>query len=127
LVQEEHDELAAIKMKKMQEFQRRWAAMQQKQEPKPKEEPDDMTLVRSKLTGRGTEVLNAALAQYPQATREVVSYIANLYRMKRLTENIPGEELYELFLSLGMRVRLDTSITYIKDGKRISLSEKLKR
>lgn len=121
---EDTNELEAIKAKKMLELQRRMAAAQK---PQPKKEVDDMTLVRSKLISRGDDVLEAALSQYPQATMKVVQYIAKLYRTGRLDEPIPGEELLALFHDLGMRVHLETTITYIKDGKRVSLSEKFKR
>ena len=122
---EDFDELEAIKAKKMLEFQRRMVATQQK--PEQKKEVDDMTLVRSKLVSRGDEVLDAALSQYPQATMKVVQYIAKLYRTGRLDESIPGEELLALFHDLGMRVHLETTITYVKDGRRVSLSEKFKQ
>lgn len=122
---DEDSELAAIKFKKMKELQRRYAAMQQKPQTKP--EVDDLTLVMSKLTDRGPEVLKAALSQYPEAAREVVGYLAKLYRSGKLVDTISGEELYALFYDLGMRVRLETTITYIKDGKRISLSERFRR
>ncbi|MGQ9759283.1 MAG: DNA-binding protein [Candidatus Methanomethylicaceae archaeon] len=122
---DEDSELAAIKFKKMLKLQRRHAAMQQKSQAKP--EVDDLTLVRSKLTDRGPEVLDAALSQYPEATREIIGYLAKLYRSGKLSDTISGEELYGLFYDLGMRVRLETTITYIKDGKRVSLSERFRR
>lgn len=124
---EEIDDLAAIRLKKLKELQRRMAATQERQQPEREKGPDDMALVRSKLTNRGNEVLDAALSQYPQAATAVVSQIAKLYRSGKLNENIPGEELLLLFQDLGMRVRLETTITYIKDGKRLSLSEKFKK
>lgn len=124
LSKDDASELEVIKMKKMLELQRRMAAAQK---PHPKKQVDDMTLVRSKLVNRGDEVLDAALSQYPQATTKVVQFIAKLYRTGRLDEPIPGEELLALFHDLGMRVHLETTITYIKDGKRVSLSEKFKR
>jgi DNA-binding TFAR19-related protein (PDSD5 family) len=122
---DDSDELEAIKAKKMLEFQQRMTATQRK--PEQKKEVDDMTLVRSRLVNRGDEVLDAALSQYPQATMKVVQYIAKLYRSGKLDEPIPGEELLALFHDLGMRVRLETTITYVKDGKRVSLSEKFKQ
>jgi len=88
---------------------------------------DDLKFVRSKLLGRGQEVLDAALSQYPQPALEVVKYIANLYRTGQLNEDIPGEDLYDLFHNLGMRVRLNTTISYVKDGKRVPLSQKFKK
>lgn len=119
------DELEIIKRRKLLEMERRLAAMRKPEEPK-KVEEDPLTIVRRHLVGRGEEVLEAALSQYPQAAKEVVKYIANLYRTGKLNEDIPGEDLYELFCNLGMPVRLETSITYIKDGKRVPLSQKFK-
>jgi DNA-binding TFAR19-related protein (PDSD5 family) len=123
----ENDDLAAIRLKKMQEFQRRMAMTQEKPQPAKETGPDDMTLVRSKLVNRGGEVLDAALVQYPQAANAVVSQIAKLYRSGKLKESIPGEELLLLFQDLGMRVHLETTISYIKDGKRVSLSDRFRK
>lgn len=120
------DELEAIKRRKLIEFERR-RAMAAKQPEAKAQKIDDLALVRSRLRGRGEEVLNAALAQYPKAAIEVVKYIANLYRTGQLNEDIPGEDLFEVFQSLGLRVRLETTITYVKDGKRIPLSKKLSK
>jgi len=115
-------ELMYIKLKKMKELQK----LLTKSQIKEKKEVDDITLIKSKLTGRGLEVLEAALSQYPEMTREVIKYLAELYRKGIINEEISGEELYTLFYDLGMPIRLETSITYLKDGKRISISEKLK-
>ena len=120
-------DLEAIKRRKIIEFERRRAAMEQ-QKPAPKTQTvDDLTFIRSKLMGRGNEVLDAAMAQYPQATMEVAKYIVNLYKTGQLTDNIPGEDLFEVLHTLGMRVHLDTTITYVKDGKRVPLSQKFKK
>lgn len=127
MTEEGKDELEAIRAKKMAEFQRRYSTPKQdtsQQHKKP--EIDDETLVRSNLFERGDEVLNAALVQYPQATRQVISNIAGLFRSGKLKEPIPGEELLALFRDLGMRVHLETTISYLKDGKRITLSDKFK-
>lgn len=123
----EFDDLSAIRLKKMQELQRRLAASQEKPRPPKETGPDDMTLVRSKLVNRGNEVLDAALVQYPQAAKAVVTQIALLLRSGKLKEAIPGDDLLLLFHDLGMRVHLDTKITYIKDGKRVALSDKFKK
>ncbi len=121
------DEIENIKKRKLLEMERRLAAMKRTQADAPKKvEEDPLTIVKKHLVGRGPEVLEAAFSQYPQATMEVVKYIANLYRTGKLSEDIPGEDLYELFCNLGIPVRLETSITYIKDGKRVPLSQRFK-
>jgi DNA-binding TFAR19-related protein (PDSD5 family) len=121
------DDLAAIRLKKMQELQKRMVAAQEKPLSPKESGPDDFTLVRSKLVYRGNEVLDAAMVQYPKAANAVVMQIAKLYRSGKLKESIPGEELLLLFQDLGMRVHLETKITYIKDGKRVALSDKFKK
>jgi DNA-binding TFAR19-related protein (PDSD5 family) len=123
----EYDDLAAIRLKKMQELQRRVAAAQEKPQSTKETGPDDMTLVRSKMVNRGGEVLDAALVQYPQAANAVISQIAKLYHSGKLKESIPGDELLLLFQDLGMRIHLETTISYIKDGKRVSLSDRFKK
>jgi len=39
---------------------------------------------------------------------------------------VKGEELLSLFRSIGLRVRLETEIKFLDNGKAKSLSEKLK-
>lgn len=125
--EEGKDELEALRAKKMAEFQRRYSVVRQDTPQQPKKpEIDDETLVRSNLFERGDEVLNAALVQYPQATKQVISNIAGLFKSGKLKEPIPGEELLALFRDLGMRVHLETTISYLKNGKRIALSDKFK-
>ena len=121
------DELEVIKAKKLAEFQRRQSKLQQKTpEETKKPQIDDEALVRSNLIDRGNEVLDAALLQYPQQTRQVISNIAILYKSGKLNQQIPGEELLNLFRDLGMRIHIETTISFIKDGKRISLSDQFK-
>jgi DNA-binding TFAR19-related protein (PDSD5 family) len=127
LSKDDLDDLAAIRLKKMQELQRRMAVAQEKTQPAKESGHDDGTLVRAKLVNRGNEVLDAAMMQYPQAANAVVTQIAKLYRSGKLKESIPGDELLLLFQDLGMRVHLETKITYIKDGKRMALSDKFKK
>ena len=128
MTENDTDEIELIRAKKMLELQRRIAASQQKpdQKPQPEKEIDDVTLVRSNLINRGSEVLDTALNQYPKQAQEVVHQIAVLYRSGKLKEKIPGEELLALFHDLGFRVHLETTISYIKDGKRVPLSSKFK-
>jgi len=79
------------------------------------------------LHSRGDEVLGLAYAQFPTQTEAIVSKIAQLIRSGELTEKISGGELLSLFRSVGLRVRLDTTISVEDDGKFIPLSEKLKQ
>lgn len=84
-------------------------------------------VVFSHLYDRGDEVLNAAYAQYPVQTEAIVVRIAELIQSGELQTRLSGGELLSLFRSIGMRVRIDTSIKVEQDGKLVSFSEKLKR
>lgn len=87
--------------------------------------PKEMVL--SYLYDRGDEVLKAAYAQYPAQTEAVVTKIAELIQSGEIQSRISGGELLSLFRSIGLRVRIDTSIKIEQDGKLVSFSEKLKQ
>ena len=70
--------------------------------------------------------MNAAKAQYPQATRHIENTLAKLILEGRIRTSITGEELYALFRQLGLRVRLQTRISIIEHGKIKSLEQKMK-
>lgn len=87
------------------------------------EAEDPRSLVTSRLVGRGLEVLEAAEEQYPQVAAAVVRELAKLIKQGKVQGAITGEELYSIFLSLGLRVRLPTRIYYEKHGERRGLGE----
>ncbi|MGI0005887.1 MAG: DNA-binding protein [Nitrososphaera sp.] len=84
-------------------------------------------IVLSYLYDRGDEVLRASYAQYPAQTEAVVTKIAELIQSGEIQSRISGGELLSLFRSIGLRVRIDTSIKIEQDGKLVSFSEKLKQ
>ncbi|MEM4409415.1 MAG: hypothetical protein QXI19_11815 [Candidatus Caldarchaeum sp.] len=86
-------------------------------------EPSPLEIVRSRLGERGGEVLSAALEQYPQETMAIVKKLAELIKAGKITEPIEGGELYNLFRSLGLRVKIDTKIMYVKRGEAKDLRE----
>ena len=71
-------------------------------------------------------MLNAAYVQFPAQTEAIVTKIAELILAGELQQRISGGELLSLFRSVGLRVRIDTSIKVEKDGKLVSFAEKLK-
>ncbi|MGI0037503.1 MAG: DNA-binding protein, partial [Nitrososphaera sp.] len=97
------------------------AARQQKKQPSSRE------VVSGFLHDRGDEVLRLAYEQYPSQTEAIVFKIAQLIQSRELTERISGGELLSLFRSIGLRVRVDTTIKVEDDGKFIPLSEKFKQ
>ncbi|HSF28269.1 MAG TPA: hypothetical protein VLA53_04530, partial [Nitrosopumilaceae archaeon] len=62
----------------------------------------------------------------PEETKLVVAKLADLIQSGEVTETIDGGKLLTLFRSLGIRVRVATTINVEQDGKLVSWSEKLK-
>lgn len=121
----EDPDIEIIKARKMKELREKAAAFEkQKKEPEKKKTPKE--IVNSYLYDRGDEVLNAAYAQFPAQTEAIVAKIAELILAGELQSRISGGELLSLFRSVGLRVRIDTSIKVEKDGKMVSFAEKLK-
>jgi DNA-binding TFAR19-related protein (PDSD5 family) len=115
-------DIEIIKARKMMELRKKAAAQEKAKAVKtPKE------TVLSFLYDRGDEVLKAAYAQYPTQTEAIVNKIAELAAAGEIQQKISGGELLSLFRSIGMRIRLDTSIKIEDHGKMVSFSDKLKQ
>jgi len=91
---------------------------------KPQVSPRD--LVIKQLGYRGVEVLQNAESQFPEESKVVIEKLADLIRGGEVTEIIDGGKLLTLFRSLGIRVRVQTTISVEQDGKLVSWSDKLK-
>lgn len=125
----EDPDIELIKARKMKEMKEKAAAMEKAKaaaSAAPAKKPP-RELVFSYLYDRGDEVLKAAYAQYPAQTEAIVTKIAELIQSGELQTRLSGGELLSLFRSVGMRVRIDTSIKIEQDGKLVSFSEKLKQ
>ncbi|MCS7138169.1 MAG: double-stranded DNA-binding protein, partial [Candidatus Caldarchaeum sp.] len=96
---------------------------EKKKEPPPQQTPTPLEIVKANLGPRGEEVLQEALAQYPEQTKLIVEKLAELIKTGRINEPIDGGELYNLFRSLGLRVKLDTKMLYVKRGEAKDLRE----
>lgn len=125
----EDPDIEIIKARKLKEMREKAAALertrasaaQQKKQRTPRE------IVSGYLYDRADEVLKLAYEQYPSQTEAIVARIAELIQSGELTDRISGGELLSLFRSVGLRVRVDTTIKVEDDGKLIPFSEKLKR
>lgn len=84
-------------------------------------------ILTERLVNRGEEVLRAAEEQFPQQTKVIVEKLAEMIKKGYITSSISGAELLWLFRQLGLPVRIETRIMIEKDGKLISLAEKLKK
>lgn len=86
-----------------------------------------LEIVREHLVDRGDAVLEVALRDYPEITKKIVVAIAKKILDGSLSEEISGGALLKFFESLGLRIRLETSIKFYKDGEYRSLSDILKK
>lgn len=111
------DRLMAKRLAEMESAARRGAA------PKPDRTPRDVLV--SALGHRGLEVLERAEAQFPRQAPAVVRELANLSDSGNLG-NLDGARLLSVFHMLGLRVRMPTRISVERDGKTVSLSERIR-
>jgi DNA-binding TFAR19-related protein (PDSD5 family) len=86
----------------------------------------DKEIVSDYLYDRGGEVLSLAMTQFPTQTRIITKRIADLIRLGEIQQRISGGELLALFRSIGINVRINTTIKIEDHGKLVSFSEKLK-
>lgn len=121
-----------INARKLRELREKAAAMekakktnqQQEEEQQPKSSRE---IVSAYLYDRADEVLDLAYGQYPAQTEAIVTRIARLILAGEITSRISGGELLTLFRSVGLNIRLNTTIKVEDKGKLISFSEKLKQ
>ena len=119
-------ELKMLRLKKMRELLR-----SREKQRKGKEEfelnfKDAYELVKKHLADRGEEVLNAALEQYPEAAKKIVTIIALKIMRGEFSGKITGEMLMQLFEYLGMHIRLETKILYYRKGEYKSIRDLLR-
>jgi DNA-binding TFAR19-related protein (PDSD5 family) len=116
-----------IKARKLKELREKAAAMEKSkasQNPPPKSSRE---IVSGYLYDRGDKVLDLAYMQYPVQTEAIVARIAQLILAGEITSRISGGELLALFRSVGLSIRVNTTIKVEDNGKFISFSEKLKQ
>ncbi|MDE1765769.1 MAG: double-stranded DNA-binding protein [Thaumarchaeota archaeon] len=127
---EEDKELELLKAKRLLEMQKNLSQKQKidelKANPKPAMSVSPREIVIKQLGYRGLEVLENAEAQFPVETRMVIEKLAELIKSGEVTEIIDGGKLLTLFRSIGVRVKVQTTIKVEKDGKLVSWSDKLK-
>jgi len=129
---EEDKELELLKAKRLLEMQKNISKQQKLEELKSAKEkpepniPSPREIVVRQLGYRGLEVLETAESQFPEETKLVVAKLTELIQSGEVTEMIDGGKLLTLFRSIGIRVRVATTINVEQDGKIVSWSEKLK-
>ena len=92
-------------------------------------EHSDQTSHRNVLLGnlghRGEEVLRNAESQYPRQVPIIVDKLGQLIASGEINEQMDGGKLLALFRSVGIYVKMNTKINIEKDGKLVSLSDRL--
>ena len=128
---EEDKELERLKEKRLAEMQKNLSSQQRqekiaslKEEQKDKK-PSSREIVIKQLGYRGLEVLQNAEHQFPKETQIVLLKLSELISSGDITEVLDGGNLLALFRSIGIDVRMKTKINVEKDGKFVSLSDKL--
>jgi DNA-binding TFAR19-related protein (PDSD5 family) len=126
-------DIEIIKARKLKEMKKKAAALeraktssQQQQQP-PQRQRTARDIVNGYLYDRGDEVLSLAYAQYPAQTEAIVAKIAELILTGEISSRISGGELLSLFRSVGLNVRVNTTIKVEDKGKFISFADKLKQ
>lgn len=125
----EDKELERLKAKRLAEMQKN-AEMKKKEEGSQKSQHTKETvsprdIVVQNLGYRGLEVLEAAESQFSHEAKLVIEKLAELLQSGEVQEKIDGGQLLSLFRAIGLHLRLDTAIKIEKDGKFVSLSDKI--
>jgi DNA-binding TFAR19-related protein (PDSD5 family) len=125
---EEDPDIEILKAKKMQEIIQRMRKQKKENiEKGRKREPSEREILLSYLYERGDEVLNLAESQFPTETRAITNRIVELINIGEINRKISGGELLSLFRSLGLNVKINTTIKIEEHGKYVSFAEKLKQ
>lgn len=129
--EQDDPDIAIIKARKMKELWKKAALEKSKASEKEQGQKarsrTDREILSDFLYDRGEEVLKIAETQSPSQTYVIVRRIADLIRTGELQQRISGGELLMLFRSIGINVRVNTTIKIEDHGKLVSFSEKLKK
>ena len=128
---EEDKDLERLKEKRLAEMrnnissqreQEKMTASQKEQQGK-KQSPREIVVKR--LGYRGMEVLQNAEYQFPKETEIIMLKLSELILSGEIKEVLDGGNLLALFRAVGINIRMKTKINVEKDGKFVSLSDKL--
>jgi DNA-binding TFAR19-related protein (PDSD5 family) len=132
--EEEDPDIAIIKARKMKVLREQAAELekarierQRLQESKMQHKRSNREIISDYLYDRGEEVLKLAESQFPIQTKSLVSEIVELIRIGEIKQRISGGELLALFRSVGINVRVSTTIKIEDHGKLVSFADKLKQ
>ena len=127
---EEDKELERLKAKRLAEMQKNLSSQQEQDKitsSQKDNKPSSREIVIKQLGYRGLEVLQNAEHQFPKETQIVLLKLSELISSGDITEVLDGGNLLALFRSIGINVQMKTKINVEKDGKFVSLSDKLSK
>ena len=112
-------------MRKNLSFQQKQGKITASEKEEKGNKPSPREIVIKQLGYRGLEVLQNAEYQFPKETEIISLKLSELILSGDITEVLDGGNLLELFRSVGINVRMKTKINVEKDGKFVSISDKL--
>jgi len=126
----EDKELEYLKRKKLLEMRRRLlierAAEEQQQRSVEQKTREPREVLKTIFAESAWKVWQAAEQQYPEAAEKVARALATLVEAEKLREKVTGEQIYWLFMQLGLRVRLRTKIRILESGELKTIANKLR-
>ena len=132
--EEEDPDIEIIKARKLRALREQAAGLEKArserrrfEESKTQHKRNNREIISEFLYDRGEEVLKLAESQFPIQTKSLINEIVELIRIGDIRQRISGGELLALFRSVGLYVRVSTTIKIEDHGKLVSLSDKLKQ
>jgi len=132
--EQEDPDIAIIKARKMRALREQAAGLEKArierrrfEESKMQHKRSNREIISDYLYDRGEEVLKLAESQFPIQTKSMINEIMELIRIGDIRQKISGGELLALFRTVGLNVRVSTTIKIEDHGKLVSLSDKLKQ
>ena len=129
----EDKDLERLQAKRLEEmrknlfFQRKQSKIAASEKEQKDNKPSPREIVIKQLGYRGLEVLQNAEYQFPKETEIISLKLSELISSGEIKEVLDGGNLLALFRSVGINVRMETKINVEKDGKFVSLSDKLSK
>lgn len=134
--EQEDPDIAIIKARKMRALREQAAELEKARIERQRFEESKLRnqhkrtsreIISDYLYDRGEEVLKLAESQFPIQTNSLINEIAELIRIGEINQRISGGELLALLRSVGLNIRVNTTIKIEDHGKLVSLSDKLKQ
>ena len=128
---EEDKDLEKLKAKRLAEMrnnlssQREQKKIAESQKEQQDKKPSPREIVIKRLGYRGIEVLQNAEYQFPKETEIIILKLSELISSGDIKEVLDGGNLLALFRAVGINIRMKTKINVEKDGKFVSISDKL--